>query len=111
MSQSEIGHGSAMDLHSLHVRAILDALLESGTVLTISLFTVVMIVTIATSVNSHIGPVDLWSQWMSAPVVDMTESAPTATELAAWIETSQQAGADVDSEATINQESLPASIE
>ena len=87
------GHSSVMDLHSLGVKGLLDALLESATVLMISLFTVVMIVAIVTSVNSHIAPADLWSRWMASPAVDMSEPAPTADEMALWVETAQQTSA------------------
>ena len=96
IAHAETGHGSAMDLHSLHVKAVLDALLSSATILAVSLFTVATIVFVVTSVNSHVTSVDLWSRWISPPIVDMSQSAPTEAELAAWIETTQQADTQAD---------------
>lgn len=103
MSHAGAGHGSAIDLHSWHGRVVLDALLSSAMVLAVSAFTVAAIVMIVTSVNSHIGPVDLWSRWMSPPVVDMSQSAPTEAELAVWIETTQQAETQSDALPTPGQ--------
>ena len=104
------GHSPVMDLHSLGVKAVLDALLESATVLTVSLFTVVTIVAIVTSVNSHITPADLWSRWMSPPVVDMTAPTPTAAEMALWIETTQQAGVAAQTDNGEAQDALLESV-
>lgn len=101
MLNAGAGQAPVMDLHPWHVKAAVchavlsqrfrDALLSSATVLTVSLFTVVTIVAIVTAVNSSLNPVDLWSRWTSPPVVDMTEPAPSAAELAAWLQTTEQA--------------------
>ncbi len=85
---SEPMHGEAMGSPSWHLKAaILHAvlsrhvrgfLLSSATLLSISLFTIVTIVVIVTTVNSSIASADPGSRWSSSPVMGTDENLSAA---------------------------------
>ncbi len=83
-------HGSVVELHSWHLKAAIvhtvlsrqfrDSLLSSATVLSMSLFTIITIVSIVTTVNDRIATEDAVTEWTASPVVSIEEGLVASAE-------------------------------